>query len=281
MARQAQGRYLESADGKAQLVALDNQAPALQTFTPSNIMPGSVQVSRSSEQEVYTDIYVYYARNPALGGPDDKAAYTSNVSATTTSTTHPTEPLHLLCRFAQTSLDGIVHRLDYLADWIQTEVMAHKLLRFLVIWHTQRRHIVQFSTWLHAINRQLTDALAVQHALVPTRVQGHALEVLRRSDTGPHIALTAQEIDHPHWNFWAEHWETGGQATGTQRWAEHWEDVASILNETWEPPATTSTMILTETWEPPATTSTMILTETWEPPATTSTMILTETWEPL
>lgn len=279
MARQAQGRYIEAPDGTVRLVPIEKSATSVLTVTPSELAPGSVEIGRSAANQLYTDIYVHYARNPALGAWDSQAAYTAETSATPVSTTHPTEPLHVLCKRGQTAFNGQRTRLDYLADWITDATTANRLLRFLVIWHTQRRYVIQLQTWLNAAKLDLADAITFPaYTLLPSRMRGRPLEVIGRRDTGQHIALTLQEMGHPQWQYHVEHWEVS-QASGTQRWYEPWDDSNAMIDETWTPTTLTPTVLLSETWEPTALASTLELAETWEPSALTATLEQAESWE--
>ena len=245
LARQAQGRYFETPDGFAILRTLDSTASALQTFAARDVTPQSVQLMRSDIAQVYTDIFVYYARDPTLGGPSTLAAYTGVVSATPTGTTHPTEPLHILCAFGQTVLNGASHQLNYFADFIGTEAMAHQLLTFLVIWHTQRRYKAQFTTWLAAYGRDITDPVRVTHTLLPTRMQTRPLEVVTRQDSGPHIALTVQELAHPNWNYWVEHWGVVSSGANPSPAGV----TPAIIFEPWEGLILRPVLILMDPWE--------------------------------
>jgi len=257
MAHQAQGRYIESPNGEGQLIPLESSTPPLQTFTASEIAPDSVTLGRSAESEVYTDIYVWYGRDPTLGTASSVTAYAGAVVATPDGTTHPTDPLHVLCQLASTALNGISHRLDYLADWIGSATEAHRLLKFLVIWHTQRRHVVHFSTWSQAWQRDVTDAITVMHDLVPAQVQ--TFEIVATTNRGPHSEVVTQELDHPYWHAWVEHW---GTVTSGANPLPPGVDPAPIAGDPWDP-TIQETLIISEDWEP-GILELLILRETWE-----------------
>jgi hypothetical protein len=247
MADQCKSDLITTAEGETHLVTFDEQRPTVATFTVGNIFEDTFSAHRETLDNLYTEVYVYFGLRSGASRTSPES-YQGVTYATPDATTHPDEPLDLLCSAAQ-RIFRRTRRLDVFADMIRDLDTANRLLSHKVITHTTRHDEVALATSLAAAPVQVADMVAVSHPWLHSG-QPQFCQVRERSVRGIEVSFGLRTVRQA--GFY-EPWEP--PAMGTPVVAHH---------ETWAPTSTDFAFTFAEHWEPVTYTASEEHYETWE-----------------
>jgi hypothetical protein len=152
MAWQCNSRLVVNTEGKLRLLVRDGvETDALPVIDADTMVAGTFRMRREPIDNVYTDFTVWFGR--ASGDTDDQQGFQASVSASPTSTTHPSLPLASQCA-AAAAIYGSRHVLERRADMIRDLATAHLLLEALVNRHTVRQYDITLNVF-HKIGIEL------------------------------------------------------------------------------------------------------------------------------
>jgi hypothetical protein len=255
--------------GKQKLRVFDNSTPPIASITPRIVDKGSFSVTETSLDDVYTDIFVYFNRDPSAGAAGETIAlggresFLGVVFATPEETNHSTDTaLNFLCSQAR---DRFKFRrtLEVFADMIPDVKTAENLLSLICRRAVHRRFVARWTTYLNLVDIEVADVVRIQHPLLPPSANGVTYEITGKeiSPNGCTTSWEAEEIRQRAFGSFTEHWEPPIVFVPQLIHAETWDIPEEILN----PPLAPPTPQLPcnpwiESWEP----STLIFSDPFE-----------------
>ena len=217
-------------DGEQRLVYFDNQRNPVARIGPSDIDKGSMHVELAPEETVYSQFFVYYDRDYAAGetrGLGGRENYRNLASTSPTGSTSDQGPLLVpFCQFARDTLKS-TRALEVFADFITDPGTANRLMEHLVRYHTYRKVLATFTTWINRIDLEIGDFIFLDHELLPDFASGARYEIIEKSiqPNGFTVTYKCQEIRQTQFGGWIETWEPFNIVVP-----------AIVLNEVWDLP---------------------------------------------
>jgi len=188
MAYQCGALLFQDGAGVFKLSVLHGSHAVRVGFDTTNIVEGSCTAGFEPMDNVYSDIYVWFAAK--TGGSSASSDFQGVVYATPTATTATSTPLLVTQCSAARTLYGREHRLDYYADFIQDVGTAHLLLTWLVSRLTIRHSLITFRTWLDGIRPELGDRVQLTHPLITTDEDPVICETM-----GQHVDFATMQVE--------------------------------------------------------------------------------------
>ena len=228
LAQQFRAKTFLNEEGRQKMVVFDQSRPPVVRFDAANIAKGSMRVSKTRPEEVYTHIYVYFNRTPSraigldLGG---RGAFRGVVYATPLDTNHTEQTgLSLLCEAALTRFRK-ERTLEVFADMVPDVATAEDLLEYLVRRYTHQRYVVEFDSFLNAAHVEVADFVQVNHILLPDEANGGRFEVTAKAinPNGCTTSWVAEQINPFLFGAYKESWEPLAFNIPVQVVAEQWE----------------------------------------------------------
>ena len=200
-------------DGEQRLVLFDNQRDPTARITVFDIDKGSMHVELAPEESVYSQFYVYYDRDygssggGTLGGRESyRSQSTANPSGSTSEQGGLLVPL---CKFAAETLKS-TQALEVFADFIQDAATANRLMEHLVRYHTYRKVLASFTTWIHRIDLEIGDFIFLDHDVLPDFASNNTRYEVTGKEIQPNgftVSYTCQEVRQSQYGGWIERWE--------------------------------------------------------------------------
>lgn len=188
MAYQCGSLLFQDGAGVFKIAVLHGSSAVHVGFDETNIVEGSCAVSFEPIDNVYSDLYVWFAAK--TGGSAASSDFQGVVYATPTATTATSTPgVSTQCSAART-LYGREHRLDYYADFIQDVGTAHLLLLWLVSRLTIRHSLITFRTWLDGLRPEMGDRVQLTHPLISPEDEPVICETI-----GQHVDFATMQVE--------------------------------------------------------------------------------------
>lgn len=194
MAWQCNSRLIYSTSGQLKMQvrqpSVDETVPILSADT---VVDGTFRARRQSLEQLYTEYVLWFGRTTDTTDSQVDKSFQSSVSASPSSTTHPSAPLDRLCLDAQTQY-SVTRKLERRADMIRDLATAHRLLKVLVERHTQRQYDISVRVF-HSVGVALEEGDTV--GLFYSRLDNGNLwgcEVLSKEVEPTDVALTLRTI---------------------------------------------------------------------------------------
>lgn len=200
MAYQCGSLLFQDGLGRFKLAPLNASRVVQLGFRVSNMIEGSCSISYEPMDNLYTDLYVWFAAK--TGGATSSADFQGVVYATPTGTTAVSIPLLVTQCGTALNLYGREHRLDYYAEFIQDVGTAHLLLTWLVSRLTIRHTLVTFRTWLDGVVLEIGDLIQITHPLVGNGREPLVCEVVRQQTdfASMEVEITARTLELAGWS---------------------------------------------------------------------------------
>jgi hypothetical protein len=265
LAQQFRARTWFDEDGKQKIRVFDANRQVDRFMTKADVLKGSMTVERTPIEDVYTHYYVYYGRIPeqpvaekALGG---RQTFSGVAVATPQETSHPNVELKLLCESALNTFRQ-EKTLEVFADMVPDAQTACNLLDYLVRRGTHQRIKIKFTTWLRAVDLEVTDFIDLSHPLI----NGSKVFEITKKDITPNgceVRIEAEEIQNLLFGAFEETWEPLRLRVKERIHKEGWEPAppptpaapteffGSIPNphtEPWDADNVSADLFNTQTW---------------------------------
>lgn len=244
IAQQFRAKTFLNEQGHQKLVVFDQSRLPTYDFTTNNIHKGSMTVSKSDINEVFTSVAIYYNRRPTvnsgadLGGRD---AFAGLAFCDPTKTNHSTEQ-GLSILLAETKRRYKINRhLEIFADLIFDTRTAENLLSYVTRRGAYQRTVCEFTSYLGGIEVEIGDFVRISHPLLPAASQFGKFEITAKTlePNGCFTKFVGEEINPFRFGGYTEHWEPNQIGFANRIYTEHWEPPTVILgphvfDEHWE-----------------------------------------------
>lgn len=154
----------------------------------------SLKITKTPLDKVFNEYFIHYKKNYATGEFEGlKFIKSPNASTYNSSYTNLSSDAYTYwtkCHNSYTYYQTI-NRLDLEADWIRDGSTAEALLKALVDWLAERKRIIQFTTWLNAVDVELGDIVDLTHTLFTGNMLVFGIDHSLNTDE---ITLRAREI---------------------------------------------------------------------------------------
>lgn len=227
----------------------DQSRQPVRNFTTRDISKGSLVVTKSPVDEIFTHFYVYYGRSPQVGTEGNlggSGSFAGVVHCTPEGTNLTREEgLFVLCQNAKTRFRK-EQALEIFGDFIPDRRTAENTLAYHVRRGTHQRYIAQFTTFLQGAWMTPWTFITVSHPLLPDEVNGSRFQILAKNinPNGCTVDLVCESINPFDFGAYIEHWEPPSRIK-IVRFRESWEKVNALklvdklcnpYTEHWEQP---------------------------------------------